>query len=96
MGRPEGRLRWSAYPRGGAVCRHHVQYPAFAPGTSDVSVGFWPFYILLFIICPNCACVQLFLILIVSLYSVVQEGDVCPGASTPVKGPGPSLSQNHI
>ena len=29
------------------LCKDHVQYPAFAPGTSEVAVGFEPFCILL-------------------------------------------------
>ena len=33
------RLRWSAHRLGGALCRNHVQHPAFAPGTSEVAVG---------------------------------------------------------
>ena len=33
------------YPCGGAMCRDHAQYPAFAPGTSEVAVGLWPFCI---------------------------------------------------
>ena len=33
--RPEGRLRWFAHPLGGIVCRG----PAFAPGSSKVTVG---------------------------------------------------------
>ena len=45
---------------GGAVCRDHVQYPAFAPGTSETAVGFW-LSCILYIICPPCACMQLFL-----------------------------------
>ena len=49
------------HPLGEAVCRGHAQYPAFVPGTSEVAAGFWPFCILLFIICPNCACVRLLL-----------------------------------
>ena len=60
--RVEGWLRWSAHPLGGALCRDHTQYPAFAPSTSEVAVGFWPFCILLFIIFPNCACMQLSLV----------------------------------
>ena len=39
----EGRLRWSAHPLGGAVCRDHAQYPVFAPGSSKVAVGFLVF-----------------------------------------------------
>ena len=33
-------LRWSAYPLGAGVYRDHEQRPAFAPGTSEVKVGF--------------------------------------------------------
>lgn len=54
---------WSACPLGGAVCRDHVQLPAFAPGSSEVALGLWPFCILLFSLCLNCPCVWLFLVL---------------------------------
>ena len=37
--RPEAWLRWSSHPLGGAVCRDHAQYLAFAPDTSEVAVG---------------------------------------------------------
>lgn len=47
------RLRRSACPLGGAVCRAHVQYFAFAPSASEMAVGLWPFCILLFIIAPT-------------------------------------------
>ena len=33
----EAELRWSVHPLGGAVCRDHVQYPAFAPGTPKMA-----------------------------------------------------------
>ena len=46
MGPTEGWLGWSAHPLGGAVCRNHAEYPAFAPGISEAAVGFWPFCIL--------------------------------------------------
>ena len=36
---PGGRLRWSAYPLGGAVCRDHALDPAFALSTSEMVVG---------------------------------------------------------
>ena len=52
-----GWLRCPADPFGDAVCGDHVQYPAFAPSTSEVAVRFRPFCILLFIIC-----MQLFLV----------------------------------
>ena len=61
------------------MCRDHAQYPAFIPGTSEVAVGLWPFCILLFIICPICVCMQLFLVPY-SLYSVAR-GDVCLDAN---------------
>ena len=60
---PEGWLRCSAHPFGGSVCRGQAQYPAFAPGSSEVAVEFfWSFCIFLSIICINCTCMQLFLI----------------------------------
>ena len=77
---------WSAHPLGGAVCRDHAQYPVFAPGTSETAVGLWPLCILLFVIAPTAHVCSYFSLLIVSLYSVA-GGDVCPGASTLVKGP---------
>ena len=40
---PEGWLRWSAHPLGGVECRGHAQCPAFAPGSSEVAVGFLVF-----------------------------------------------------
>ena len=43
----EWRLRWSAYPLGGAVCSYLTQYPAFAPDTSEVAVGFLVFLYLI-------------------------------------------------
>ena len=49
----EAWLRCSAPLLGGAVCRGHSQYPAFAPSTSVMTVGLWRFCILLFIIAPS-------------------------------------------
>ena len=50
--------------------------------------GSWVFLFffgtILSIISPNCACKQLFLALVISLYFVA-GGDVCPGASTAAK-----------
>ena len=37
--RSEGWLRSSAHPFGGVEFRGHVQYPVFAPGSSEVAVG---------------------------------------------------------
>ena len=37
---PEGRLRCFAHLLGGGACRGHAQYPAFAPVSSEVAVGF--------------------------------------------------------
>ena len=42
---PEGWLRWSAYLLGGAVCRGHAQFPAFAPSTSEVAVALAFFFL---------------------------------------------------
>ena len=49
VGLEEG-LRWSAHPLSGAVCRGHGQFLAFAPSSSGMAVGLWPFCILLFTI----------------------------------------------
>ena len=38
QGDGRGWLRWSAHRLGGALCRDHVQYPAFAPGTSQLGL----------------------------------------------------------
>ena len=40
MGLAEGLFGWSAHPFGDAVCKVHVQHPAFDPSTSEVAVGF--------------------------------------------------------
>lgn len=58
-------------PPRGAAQRDHEQYSA--PGTSEVAVGFWPFCILLFEICPNCTCLQLFLVPHSFFVSAAQE-----------------------
>ena len=34
---PEGCLQCLAHPLGGALCGGHAQYPAFAPGPSEVT-----------------------------------------------------------
>ena len=51
--RQEAWLRWSAYPLGGAVRRDCAQDPAFALSSSEMTVGLWPFCILLCIIAPT-------------------------------------------
>ena len=60
--RLKGWIGCSAHPCVGAACRDHAQDPTFASSTSEAAVGFWPFCILLFIICPHCACTQLLLV----------------------------------
>ena len=78
---------WSAHHFGDAGHRDHEQDPGFAPDASEAAFGCLVFFgILLSIICPNCACLRLFLVLIISLYSVPQ-GDVCSSAGTATKGP---------
>ena len=68
--RPEGWLKWFAPTSGGVECRGHMQYPAFALYTlllfltlQKWQFGFWSLFILLSIICLNCACRQFFLVL---------------------------------
>ena len=52
-------LRWPAQPLGGAVVGICAG-PAFAPCTSAVAVGLWPFCVLLLITAPDapvCSCI---------------------------------------
>ena len=93
--RPEVWLRWSAHPFGGVECRGHVQYPAFAPDSSEVAVGFFWSLCILSIICPNSACMQLFLIHY-SFFVVCclrRHLSRCQHCSKGSQVPGPSLSQ---
>lgn len=61
-------------------------------GTLEAAVRFRPSCILLFMICPNCTCVQLFLAPIVSLYLLRKERFVQVSALQPkVRGPRPKL-----
>ena len=52
-----GGVTW-ARPFGSVVCRGHAQYPAFAPSSSEMAVGFCWSFCILSIICPNCTCTQ--------------------------------------
>ena len=54
-------LGWSAQPPVMLCAGDHAQDPPFAPGTSEGTLGSWPFCIF-FIICPNWPCTHLFLI----------------------------------
>ena len=69
---PEAWPRYFAHPFGGVECRGHVQYPIFAPGSSEVTVGF--FLVFLYLVIHNLPQpymhTVIFLSLIVSLYSV--------------------------
>ena len=94
--RLEGWLRCFAHPFGGVVCRV-LQHPIFPHHSSEVAVGFfWSFCILLSIICPNCTCMQLFLV----PYSFFvfcclrRRLSRCKNCSKGSQVPGPSLSQN--
>ena len=53
-------LRWFVHLFGGDVCKLDVQYPTFAP---KWLLGFGSFCIFLSIICSNCVCMQLFVVL---------------------------------
>lgn len=44
---------------------------------------------------PNCACLQ-FSLVHYSFFVSIPGGELCPGASTPVKTPGPSLSHQEL
>ena len=66
---PEGWLRHLTHPLGGGVCRGHVQYSAFVPdplillkALQKYKLGFSTSLYLSFNICPNCACIQSFLV----------------------------------
>ena len=58
----EAWLWWFAPPSGGGVCRGHAQYPAFAPSSSEVAVGFLVFLYLVVHNLPQLACMQLLLV----------------------------------
>ena len=47
----DGWLRWSAHPCGGTECRGPAQDPAFAPGSSEVAVGWFVCCFGLFVTC---------------------------------------------
>lgn len=68
-------------------CRCHVPrsctVPCFAPSSSEMAVGLWCFYVLLFEIAF--ARVQLYL---VPYGFFVAQRDICLGANPPIKGPG--------
>ena len=70
-GQAKERFRWSARPLCGAVCRAHAAYPAFAPCSSEVAVGFLVFLYLVHNLPQLCMHIgtQLFLV-IVSWYFV--------------------------
>ena len=86
----EGWLRWAADPLGGAVRWDQAQCPAFASGAAGVAVQFWPLCVLLAVICPICACEQLFLVPYSFFVSCRWRGggDACPGVSAQAQGPG--------
>ena len=88
-------LMWSAHPLGAAVCRVPGWYPAFAPGSSRGAAGFWVFLYLFVHNLPQLSMqIAIFSPVNFSLYFVAQE-DICPGASTQQRVPGPSLSHHH-
>ena len=59
-GPPEGRLKWSARPPGGAVCSNHARDLAFAPSTSDEAVGSLVFLYLVHNLSPLLMCAVIF------------------------------------
>lgn len=83
-------------PLGDTVCKCHVQFPV--PDTSEVEVGFWPFCILLFIICPNCSCMWLILVpySFCVFYRSRRHLSRCGHCSKGFKVPETSLSQERF
>ena len=53
MVRPEGWLRWFAHSLGHDEGRGHGQYPALAPSSSEVAVGWFCFGLVFFVYCPE-------------------------------------------
>ena len=49
----EGWIRCFANRLGGDVCSGQVQYPAFAPGSSKVAVGFGFLFFFFGLFCPE-------------------------------------------
>ena len=95
---PEGWLRWFAHRLGGVVCRGHVQYPAFALGSSKVAVGFFGLSVSFVQNLPQLGVHVVIFSPIQFLCYFVARGEVCRGASTATlqqRVPGPSLSQNQ-
>ena len=76
------------HPLDGVVCREHVQYPVFAPRSSEVVVGYFGHLYLSVHNLPQLFRHPIILVLRVSLYFVA-GGEICPGASIEAKGPGP-------
>ena len=74
-GRPEGWPRESAHHLGIAMCRDHMQFPAFAPDTSEVAVGLHPVCIVRFIIAHACSYfspLEVFCVLLLQMFVTVQ------------------------
>ena len=102
----EAWLRWSARPFGGVECRGHAQCPAFAPDPLLLCSwlfrsGSWIFFFLVFsiflsIICPNCTCMQLFLVPYnFFVFCCSRRGlSRCKPRSKGSQVPGPGLSHN--
>ena len=88
--RLEGWLRWFAH-LSGAVCRGHVQYPAFALGSSEVTVEF------LGLLCSEFA-LPVLAFLVPFSFSVFccwkRSMSSCKHRSTATKGP--SLSHSYV
>ena len=72
-------------------------YPAFSPGTSEVAAGFLVFSVLVLRICPNCLCMQLFLVLYSFFIFCCWRRRLfkCEHCSKGSQIPGPGLSHFH-
>ena len=85
--RREGWLRWSVCPHGGALRRDHMQFPAFAPSTSEVAIGLWLSCILLFILA---------LTVNVCIFSSYKCAQSCPSLCGPMDSSPPGSSVHGI
>ena len=88
-----GWLGCFARPFGDAAMQGHAQYPALAPGFSEMAVEFSGLFVSFVHNSPHCPCRQLFLVPY-SFFVFVDPGDICPDASVaapPRRVSGPRL-----
>ena len=75
------------------MCRDHAQYLPFVPCPSEAALGLWPFCVILFIIGPDCTCLQLLLVPHHFFLLVAGGGDFVKVQTLQQRVPDSSLSQ---